>query len=99
MVAFGVHYSDTSTQNILMHGYGDDWRRGQLDSKKTQDEKHKSTRNPPEIIRNPLFLTLNQKKKRTPEINQKSSTINDLENAPGHVWRFPKASEVTRDDI
>ena len=36
---------------------------------------------------------------RTPEIHQKSSKINDLENEPGHVWRLPKVSGVTRDDI
>ena len=24
----------------------------------------------------------------TPDIHQKSSEINDLENEPGHVWRF-----------
>ena len=36
---------------------------------------------------------------RTPEIHQKSSKINDLENEPGHVWRLPGVSGVTRDDI
>ena len=38
----------------------------------------------------------------TPENNRnppKSSKINDLENEPGHVWRRPKVSGVTRDDI
>ena len=36
---------------------------------------------------------------RTPEIHQKSSEINDLENEPGHVWLLPEVSGVTRDDI
>ena len=33
------------------------------------------------------------------EIHKKSSEINDLENEPGHVWRLPKVSRVTMDDI
>ena len=33
-----------------------------------------------------------------PEIDQKSSRINDLENEPGHVWRLIGVSGVTRDD-
>ena len=62
MVAFGVHNSDTSTQGILMHGYVGEWRRRQLDSKKTQDDKHKSTRNPPEIIWHPCSWHWHRKK-------------------------------------
>ena len=36
---------------------------------------------------------------RTPEIHQKSSEIDDLENEPGHVWRLPRVSGVTGDDV
>ena len=36
---------------------------------------------------------------RTPEIIQKSSNINVVQNEPGHVGRLAKASRVTRDDI
>ena len=36
---------------------------------------------------------------RTPDIHQKSSKNNDLENEPEHIWRLPNASRVTRDDI
>ena len=35
---------------------------------------------------------------RTPEIHQKSSEIDDLENEPGHVWRLTEVSGFTRDD-
>ena len=36
---------------------------------------------------------------RTPEIHQKSSKIDDFENEPGHVWRLPRVSRVTRNQI
>ena len=36
---------------------------------------------------------------RTPEIHQKSSKINDLDNEPGHAWRLPTVSRATRDNI
>ena len=36
---------------------------------------------------------------RTQEIHQKSTEHNDLENEPGHVWKSPVVSGVTRDDI
>ena len=36
---------------------------------------------------------------RTPEMHQKSSKINDLENEPGHVLKLPEVSRDTREDI
>ena len=56
------------------------------------------------IKRGALILRMRRRAKhspdmRTPEIHQKSSKINDLENEPGHVWRLPMVSGVTRDDI
>ena len=36
---------------------------------------------------------------RTRQIHLKTTKINDLENEPRHVWRLPKVSGITKDEI
>ena len=44
-------------------------------------------------------LSIKHKKNmRTPEIQQKSSEINDSDNEPRHIWRLPGVSGVPMGD-